>query len=68
VHGWHEAFCCADIILVVVFKCLVQILYRLGATGREIMHNEMFIWDQCEVYERQICPLAMPESARFVPD
>ena len=32
------------------------------------MHNEMFIWDQCEVYERQICPLAMPESARFVPD
>ena len=28
------------------------------------MHNEMFIWDQCEVYEELICLLTMPESAR----
>ena len=32
------------------------------------MHNEMFIWDQCEVYEELICLLTMPESARSVPD
>jgi hypothetical protein len=45
-----------------------KVIYRLGAAGREIMHNEMFIWDQCEVYEELICLLTMPESARSVPD
>ena len=36
-HGWHKAFGCVFIILVVRLK---------GLTGREMAFGKMFEWDQ----------------------
>ena len=39
IHGWHGAFGCVRIILVVGFE--------MGPSGREMAFRKLLVWDQC---------------------
>ena len=42
------------VVQILSWLLLLNEYMRAGAAGREILHNEMFVWDQCIVYEKFI--------------
>ena len=42
------------VVQILSWLLLLNEYMRAGAAGREILYNEMFVWDQCIVYEKLI--------------